>query len=134
MATFEYLSAYCARIKSGAEVPKLRRRRAADEGYVRDTHAQMLSAFFPGVRTVSLMPNRYPYDVCEREVDHLVCWLHPSRFGAVPPNMDDILHLAVCGSGAPREFVWFENPPAWKSVPDIPHVHVFRRRQIPRGL
>ena len=126
---FAELVAYCARMRAGTEDRKMRRRRAADEHYAPLSHDEMVAEFFPNGELVRVLPNLYPYNVREDEVEHLVCWLNPVHFAAVPRHMDDILALAVGGGRRSADYAWFENPRRWKSVPSIPHVHVFTRKK-----
>ena len=125
---FDDLVEYTAAVKSGAVQRRMRRRDPAHTGYTPLSHDELVAKFFPDGAAVRLAENNYPYDV-SHDVDHMVCWFNPNCFDAIPANIDDVLTLVVGGGRRRDNYTWFENPSEWKSVPSIPHVHVFIQRR-----
>ena len=92
---------------------------------------------------VALEPALAPY-LLEREIEHWILWHNPEVAAAVPPDgelqPERELTLAVAlfdDMGVrlePMDLVNFQNIPALRSVPRIPHSHVFvRKRTLSNG-
>ena len=77
-----------------------------------------------GDNAYALTLNRYPYDLGEGIVHH-VLWMHPDCFRHMP--LDYEIERMITSLLSDDEFVWFENPRSIKSVHTIPHVQVFSR-------
>ena len=78
---------------------------------------------------VALEPNLAPYNV-EEGIEHWTMWFNDASFDAVPASSKDIwVALDSCIPNLPHtDVLFYENHPEHKSIPDIPHVHVFIRR------
>ena len=72
---------------------------------------------------ISLTMNEFPYHI-DPSVLHCILWFHPDFFAALP---DEIFIRCILQGWIDSKYQWtyYENPPPWKSIQEIPHVHVF---------
>jgi len=82
---------------------------------------------------IKVVPNKFPYDLSEN-IEHWLVWFHPKHFQKVPTSnivdqlIEEHLGATVCYDNIEhkeKQIVWHENPEKFKSVKNIPHIHVF---------
>lgn len=77
--------------------------------------------------TTSLVKNAYPY-FTESEIEHWVLWKLYSEISK--EDVDQAIEeLQSRYGGDIVDTIWWENPPALKSLPDINHVHILVKRE-----
>lgn len=84
--------------------------------------------------SVTLEPNPYPYDIGS-EIEHWLLWFYPKKYGNKSPINNQIakeLITSYLDRPVFKEkydaFTFYENPLSWKTVPELPHFHVFLRK------
>lgn len=77
--------------------------------------------------TTSLVKNDYPYFV-ESDIEHRVLWKLYSEISK--EDVDEAIEELQSRYGDIVDTIWWENPPALKSLPDINHVHILAKRDI----
>ena len=69
-----------------------------------------------------LKRNIYPYDMPD-SVLHYNLWFNPRFYN----DIDDEKEIETILSKYFTDYVWYLNPPAWRSISSIPHIHVFAK-------
>lgn len=69
-----------------------------------------------------LKPNLYPYAM-PKDVLHYNLWFNPRFY----KDIDDKEEIEKILSEAFTEYVWYLNPPIWRTIHSIPHIHVFAK-------
>lgn len=71
-----------------------------------------------------ILPNNFPCFL-EENIDHLVLWIHPSKNYTLS-ELGEILQKFLCSQY--KEWIFYQNLPHVRSVPQITHYHVFARK------
>ena len=75
-----------------------------------------------------LVPNRYPYHISQKcpEIKHYLFWVNPKN------KITQADAKRICEKKfIDHDVFLFENPPRFKSIPEITHYHVFVRPSAP---
>ena len=94
-------------LKDGTFLKIVRRREPLPSSFEREAFVALIRQLLRSCDII-VMRNRFPYDI---EAEHYVVW---------GSDIETVFRRASCYSG----LVW-ENPLSHRSVPEIPHVHVF---------
>lgn len=76
---------------------------------------------------ISLVKNDYPYFV-EPGIEHWVLWKLYAEISKA--DVDEAIRELQARHGDIMETIWWENPPALKSLPDINHIHILAKREL----
>jgi hypothetical protein len=77
--------------------------------------------------TTSLVKNDYPYFI-ESDIEHWVLWKLYAELSR--EDVDKAIQELQSSYGDILDTIWWENPPALKSLPDINHVHILAKRDL----
>jgi len=94
---------------------ELAKRGITVEQHIRDT-------YFSRHQSVVVCKNSYPYHL-KPSIEHWLVWCNPNVLTeaeflkSIPTLMKS--YFQNCKT------LWFQNPPEWRSVKSVPHVHVF---------